>query len=667
MLRCPRLPWRSPSLHTDAAGSAPDAFGPFRILHQIGAGTLGPVFRAFDPESDRLVAVKVFTIDLAPERVHQVVAELQRLQGPSLAHPAIAAPLAAGIHDNHPYLVLEYASADSLDVVVRHGAASPADSLRVAAQLAGALDFAAVDDILHGALHPRDVLIMPEDTKLTGLGVARAFERVGVPAPIRRPYTPPECIGAGAWDRRADVFSLAAVMHELMWGRRLSSMGEQASATLTPLEGADLAALRVVFGRGLAEDPADRFETALEFAEGLKLAFPKVVLASPKRRTPRAPVRVEPRLPLGEADDETEPVSGHLHAAAAVPDELRDGPEHSRLPPTPVEIVMGQPGEVAELPMREAGPDLAGVDEVLEHPEPPRFGDVEPEQQRAVGAAVPAALLSSPHPLVGQPALMDAPGDAAAPALDSTRSAVWPLALALVVGAAIGFGGGYFFAHYERTSAPEAGVQAEAPVPASAPAPVTPPPAAGAATPEVSTARPPAPPPAAGEPAAERPAPPQAAGGRLLVRSTPAGARVFVDGREQGRTPLTVDDLARGVHRVRVVREGYATEERRITITGARPTQSITVPLARPGAAQAPVPSAPAADAAGSGRVTVVSRPAGARVFVDGKLLGTTPLQVPQVAAGTHTVRLELEGYRPWISTVQVAAGEHRVAASLDR
>jgi hypothetical protein len=142
---------------------------------------------------------------------------------------------------------------------------------------------------------------------------------------------------------------------------------------------------------------------------------------------------------------------------------------------------------------------------------------------------------------------------------------------------------------------------------------------------------------------------------------------VFVDGREQGRTPLTVDDLARGVHRVRVVREGYATEERRITITGARPTQSITVPLARPGAAQAPVPSAPAADAAGSGRVTVVSRPAGARVFVDGKLLGTTPLQVPQVAAGTHTVRLELEGYRPWISTVQVAAGEHRVAASLDR
>ncbi|PYR21273.1 MAG: hypothetical protein DMF98_22475, partial [Acidobacteria bacterium] len=51
------------SLTTDTSGAArPDALGPFRVLHQIGAGTFGPVFHAYDQQRDRLVAVKVFTL-----------------------------------------------------------------------------------------------------------------------------------------------------------------------------------------------------------------------------------------------------------------------------------------------------------------------------------------------------------------------------------------------------------------------------------------------------------------------------------------------------------------------------------------------------------------------------------------------------------------------------
>src|SRR5512138_2192249 len=79
MLDLERLPEEFP-LHTEAAGTAaPDAFGPFRVLHQVGAGTLGPVFRAFDPEHDRLVAVKLFKLDLPPERVHQLIAAFEKL------------------------------------------------------------------------------------------------------------------------------------------------------------------------------------------------------------------------------------------------------------------------------------------------------------------------------------------------------------------------------------------------------------------------------------------------------------------------------------------------------------------------------------------------------------------------------------------------------------
>src|SRR5256885_4994973 len=99
------LPSRSPPLNTEATGTAPpDAFGPFRVLHQIGAGTLGPVFRAHDAERERLVAIKLFTLNLPPERGHQLVSEFERLIAAELTHPAIAAPLAAGIHDVSAYL-----------------------------------------------------------------------------------------------------------------------------------------------------------------------------------------------------------------------------------------------------------------------------------------------------------------------------------------------------------------------------------------------------------------------------------------------------------------------------------------------------------------------------------------------------------------------------------
>src|SRR5689334_10119203 len=254
-------PSRSSSLHPDVPGTAPpDAFGPFRVLHQLGAGTLGPVYRAYDPDRDRLVAVKLFTLDLPPQRVHQLVDEFEKLVAAELSHPGIAAPVAAGMAGVQAYLAQEFVAGDSLDLAIRqYGPAPAADSVRVATQLAGALDFAAVVGITHGALHPRDILLTGEDTRLTGLGVATALERVGVTAPVRRPYTAPERVGGAAWDRRADIFSLAVLIHELLTGKRITAMGGQAAASLAEVPTADMTALRAVFARALSEDPHDRF------------------------------------------------------------------------------------------------------------------------------------------------------------------------------------------------------------------------------------------------------------------------------------------------------------------------------------------------------------------------------------------------------------------------
>src|SRR4051794_36778545 len=84
-----------PSLTSE--GAIPEGFGPFRVLHQVGAGTLGPVFRAYDPPGGRLVAIKAFRLDLLPERMGTFAAALDALAGRSLDHPSIATPLAAGI------------------------------------------------------------------------------------------------------------------------------------------------------------------------------------------------------------------------------------------------------------------------------------------------------------------------------------------------------------------------------------------------------------------------------------------------------------------------------------------------------------------------------------------------------------------------------------------
>jgi hypothetical protein len=144
---------------------------------------------------------------------------------------------------------------------------------------------------------------------------------------------------------------------------------------------------------------------------------------------------------------------------------------------------------------------------------------------------------------------------------------------------------------------------------------------------------------------------------------------VSVDGKDYGRTPATVRDLSQGAHRLTITRPGYTPEERRFVISASRPAPSMTIALA-PARTTAPPPraAAPGAAAGFAGGLAVDSRPAGAKVFVDGKLVGTTPMLLPSVPAGSHAIRLERDGYQRWSSSVRVVASEqNRVTASLER
>jgi hypothetical protein len=312
-----------------------------------------------------------------------------------------------------------------------------------------------------------------------------------------------------------------------------------------------------------------------------------------------------------------------------------------------------------------------------------RYRDVEAAPSIVEPAVETSLPLPAPSPVVETPRVESR----------ERRSITTPIAAALAIGVALGFFGGYgarwrsgepppaeTAATTPSTAAPAATEPSASTAPAREPgreftetavSPTAPSAAASASAAPATGA-------AAIPPTDRRPQPDTSADatnaglGRILVRSTPAGARVVVDGRDYGPTPVAVRDLATGSHRVRVTQDGYLTVERRVSVTASRPAQSLTIPLQRAAVASEIAESTRPVTTGGVerfvGTLVVDSRPAGAKVFLDGRPVGNTPLSMREVRAGEHAVRLEHDGYRRWSGSVRVVAAEHnRVTASLER
>ena len=164
--------------------------------------------------------------------------------------------------------------------------------------------------------------------------------------------------------------------------------------------------------------------------------------------------------------------------------------------------------------------------------------------------------------------------------------------------------------------------------------------------------------------------------GRLLVRSMPSGSSVTIDGVSRGVTPLALRDLDLGAREITVSRPGYASEERRIVLTKARPSRSVEVRLsqqdppkraesgAREGGPRPSTPSSFGKPAVSTGALAVESRPTGAAVVVNGKASGTTPIMLNDLPPGDYRVTMTLEGHLPFATTVRVVAGERARAAA---
>jgi serine/threonine-protein kinase len=485
----------------------------------------------------------------------------------------------------------EYVTADTFDVALRRLAPLPlARAVPMLRQMAEALDAARAAGHLHGALHPRDVFVAADgtddapDVRIGGFGVATALEAEGVKVPPRRPYAAPERVAGRLWDARADVFSLGVLAHELLTGRRPAGAGEQDGALPTGTTPEQRVAIRRALHGVLAEDPERRYATPSAFIAALE--------------TGEAPVVADAVRP--DVEDAGDAANDAAGLAGEDP------------PPPFADLELAPPAPA---------PAPAPAQEAVPAPE-----STSPPEPIAPVAAIPIAPHRGFTPAVPPVVYLPPP-----PAPVLSGAAIGLVAAALVGGAAIGF-------WLRGGATPMTGVLPTVSVlgddPVGTDVPVTEP-----LDQDPAGASPPAPS-AAAAPVSR---------GRLLVRSQPAGARVMISGRVRGTTPATIRDLPFGTYNVTVSRAGYQTTIERVTVSRTVPARDITVELRR---AATPAASSTA------GAIYVQTRPSGARVTLDGRALGTTPMRVPDVAPGTHTLRLELAGHKTLTTTVVVRAGQ---------
>ncbi len=655
----------------DATGSsAPPAFGTFRVLHQTGSGVLGPVFRAWDQQRDRLVTVKAIKLDLLPEQVPAVAGALRQLAAVPRPHPALVQLIDAGFEGTTPFLVMECVTGETLDIVLRMlASASLSRAVDILRPLAEAVDASWQTLGGHGALHPRDVFVgeSGDDLRLTGAGIVAALRGAGVEVAPRRPYAAPERAGT-AWDQRADVYSVAAIAHELLTRRRPANAHEQDGVFAPEITAAQRVAIRRVLARGLADRPEARYPTAVALIEALASVKVETQSALPFAASPEQEVAPVVAIDPGALPDEILPPSVAIDVptpTATISEFVGEGEREAAGAATAAEVpVVPAVPVVPVVPVVPAVPvETPAIAEVVDHP-------------LTIDRSSPWRPIDEPLPLTSAPLFGT---HATSPvSADSKRR----IGLGLAATVAVVAGGALVYGIWRRTvpvsdaaTAPKTTTSAQGPAdtevkigpresapPSTDPTvPVAPPPAASAP----STAKPGAARPAAAAVSSNRgpdATPAALPSGRIVVRSSPAGAMVTIDGRVYNDTPVNARDLALGTHVVQIARPGFVPQVQRVTLTPASPARTLTVTLvpglSQTGDARPGPPPGRGSGMAGMGALDVDVLPRGARVTIDGERHGVTPMRVPELKAGVHTVTVEFDGYQPRTTRVTVEAGK---------
>ncbi len=257
--------------------------GKYQILGPLGRGGMGEVFKALQPDLHRHVAIKTLLVGehATPEFLERFQREARLVAG--LAHPNIVQIYDIGAEGKLHYIVMELVEGRSLRDLLAKGKLDLEKSLKIAHTVARTLQFAHARKIIHRDVKPANVLVDRQGrVKVLDFGLAKSLaDGKGLThsgAMIGSPQymAPEQAFGAPEEvDARADLYSLAALLYEMVTGRPPFD-GPTVLAILRRMEEEDpeppgvSPAVDALLLRGLAKDPEKRFQTAAEMAEAIR-------------------------------------------------------------------------------------------------------------------------------------------------------------------------------------------------------------------------------------------------------------------------------------------------------------------------------------------------------------------------------------------------------------
>lgn len=276
-------------------------YGRYRIVKELGKGTMGVVYEAHDPQIDRLVALKILRPDrmVSEAYVGRFIKEARAIG--RLSHPSIVTIYDVGEDHGTIYIAMEYLKGTPFNQVVRSGRLTVIQAVDIARQVAEALDYAHNKAIVHRDIKPSNIILTDDNrVKLTDFGIARiedagavyqtqAGEILGTPV-----YMSPEQVMGQTVDGRSDLYALGVILYEMVVGRRpfggdtiaaifrsiTQDIPEPPSSADPPIQ----QALSDLIMKSLAKSPDDRFQTGSEMAAALA-----AVLSQPSQSPPPIP------------------------------------------------------------------------------------------------------------------------------------------------------------------------------------------------------------------------------------------------------------------------------------------------------------------------------------------------------------------------------------------
>jgi serine/threonine protein kinase len=290
--------------------------GPYEIVSRVGAGGMGEVFRALDTRLDRTVAVKTLPVELARNSQLRLRFQREAKAISALSHPHICALYDVGEHDGVDYLVMEYLEGETLAERLSRGPLPLKEALRVGIEMAGALERAHREGVVHRDLKPGNVMLTRNGAKLLDFGLAKAAS-VTTPISAEDPtvqhastpltaegtivgtfqYMAPEQLEGQQLDHRTDIFAFGALLYEMITGVRAFS-GKTRTSLIASIVGssprpmAEIAPvtppeLEHVVQRCLEKEPEARWQSAHDIGLELEWIARRAETAEPASRSSR--------------------------------------------------------------------------------------------------------------------------------------------------------------------------------------------------------------------------------------------------------------------------------------------------------------------------------------------------------------------------------------------